>query len=111
MPRLSWRPTSSALLVLKAQLFAKGLTERQAKVDAALEAYEQAVAEAEELADMPDVSGWGLLDLDGKRRVARFIIDTITVAPPASPADRGPRADVAKRFDVNWKRRGELAAA
>jgi hypothetical protein len=92
---------------LKAALFAKGLEARQVKVDAAREAYEAAVTEAEQASDLPDVSGWGMLDLDGKRRVARFVIDHITVGPPVS---RGPHADVGGRFDVSWKRRSETPA-
>jgi hypothetical protein len=116
--RQAWKDAEAELeayvetaVALKAELFAKGLNARQAKVDTARDDYESAVAEAQDFADIPDASGWALLDLDGKRRVTRTIIANITVSPPASKSDRGPHADVAKRFDVNWRRRGELATA
>jgi DNA invertase Pin-like site-specific DNA recombinase len=88
---------------LDARVFKLGLDARQTAVDNAREAYERALAAAETTAQLPDVSGWAALDLDGRRRVARDLISEIVVAPPASVKDRGPHADVSRRFEIRWK--------
>ncbi len=89
---------------LDAQVFKLGIDARQTAADGAREAYEDAVAAAESAAELPDVSGWAALDLDGRRRVARALIDKIVVSPPVS---RGPHADVARRFEIRWNGAGQ----
>lgn len=88
---------------LDARLFKMGIDVRQTAVDEAREAYESAVALAESAAQLPNPSGWLALDMDGRRRVARALISEVVVRPPDSVKDRGPSADVAKRFKVRWK--------
>jgi DNA invertase Pin-like site-specific DNA recombinase len=85
---------------LDAELFKIGLAAREEKVKAAQVAYDDALAAAELGADIPDASGWAALSLDGRRRVARSLIERIIVHPPAS---RSPKLDVADRFEVIWR--------
>jgi DNA invertase Pin-like site-specific DNA recombinase len=89
---------------LDARLFKLGLDARQTAADEAREVYERAVAAAESAADLPSASGWAALDLERRRRVARALISGVVVHPPASIKDRGPHADVSKRFEIRWKR-------
>jgi DNA invertase Pin-like site-specific DNA recombinase len=84
---------------LDAALFKLGLEARQDAVQSARDAFDEAVAQAESAAVLPDVSGWAMLDLDGKRRVARVLISKIVVTPAIS---RGPNADVAARLEFRW---------
>jgi hypothetical protein len=74
---------------------------RRAKVEAAREAYDAALAEAEETVDLPD-SGAAFLALDeqGKRRVARSLIERIVVSPPV------PGGTIEDRFTVDWRNGG-----
>jgi DNA invertase Pin-like site-specific DNA recombinase len=94
---------------LDARLFKIGLDARQTAVDEAREAYESAVALAESATQLPAPSGWLALDLEAKRRVARFLISGVIVRPPASVSDRGPHADVSKRLEIRWNGTGERA--
>lgn len=90
-------------------MFKMGLDARQTTVDKAREAYEAASASAESAAQLSSASGWDALDLDGKRRVARALISEVVVRPPASIKDRGPHADVSKRFAIRWNGSGQRA--
>jgi hypothetical protein len=91
---------------LNAQLFKRGLDTRQAKVDETRAAYDDAISGAEAAATLPDASGWAALNLDGRRRVARALIDKVIVKPPESIRDRGPNADVFRRFEIRWNGAG-----
>jgi hypothetical protein len=78
--------------------FKTGLDSRQERVEAARQAYEDAVARAGDEADLPsDVSDWTTLDAERRRRVARVVVDRIEVGAATS---RGPGADVDARFTV-----------
>jgi DNA invertase Pin-like site-specific DNA recombinase len=88
---------------LDVRVFKLGLDARQKAADGAREAYEAGLAAADNVAQLPQASGWAALDLEGKRRVARALIDEVVVQAPASSRDRGPHADVSKRFAVHWK--------
>lgn len=92
---------------LDTALFAAGVSARQAKL-----AEEQAVADeldahAEATEGLPTLDGWHELksrkDLDGQRRTARSLIDSIVVAPPASRSKRTP---VDERFTIRWRGSG-----
>jgi site-specific DNA recombinase len=87
---------------LDTRVFKLGLDARQTAAGEAREAYERAAAAAESAAELPHASGWAALDLDGRRRVARALISEVVVHPPASIKDRGPHADVSKRFEIHW---------
>jgi hypothetical protein len=71
---------------------------RRAKVERAREAYDAALTEVEETVDLPD-SGDGFLALDeqGKRRVARSLIERIVVSPAL------PGRPITDRFEVHWR--------
>jgi DNA invertase Pin-like site-specific DNA recombinase len=77
------------------------ISPRRAKVEAAREAYDAALAEAEETVDLPD-SGAAFLALDeqGRRRVARSLIERIVVSPPV------PGGTIEDRFSVDWRNGG-----
>jgi DNA invertase Pin-like site-specific DNA recombinase len=77
------------------------ISPRRAKVEATRTAYDTALAEAEETVDLPD-SGAGFLALDeqGKRRVARSLIERIVVSPPV------PGGAIEDRFTVVWRNGG-----
>jgi DNA invertase Pin-like site-specific DNA recombinase len=74
---------------------------RRAKVEAARESYDAALAEAEETVDLPD-SGAAFLALDeqGRRRVARSLIERVVVSPPV------PGGTIEDRFTVDWRNGG-----
>jgi len=91
-----------AASALDARTFRLGLEARQEVVDAVRGALTAATAGAEAAAVMPDVSGWGRLDVDARRRIARVLIDRVIVRPPASSRDRGPHADVGRRLEIVW---------
>lgn len=94
---------------LDARVFKLGLDARQTAADDARAAYERASALAESAAELPDASSWSALDIEGKRRVARTLIAQVVVSPPASIKDRGPHADVSKRFKIRWNGPGQRA--
>jgi DNA invertase Pin-like site-specific DNA recombinase len=77
------------------------ISPRRARVEAAREAYDAALAEAEESVDLPD-SGAAFLALDeqGKRRVARSLIERVVVSPPV------PGGTIEDRFTVDWRNGG-----
>jgi DNA invertase Pin-like site-specific DNA recombinase len=87
--------------VLTRDEMAVAIAPRRAKVEAAREAYDAALAEAEETVDLPD-SGAAFLALDeqGKRRVARSLIERIVVSPPV------PGGTIEDRFTVDWRNGG-----
>jgi hypothetical protein len=80
----------------------RAVSVRQARIDETRAAYEAARDGAEAAATLPGASAWASLDLDDKRRVAKVLIERVTVSAPASVRDRGPNADVARRFEVRW---------
>jgi DNA invertase Pin-like site-specific DNA recombinase len=87
--------------VLTKDEMAVAIAPRRAKVEAARESYDAALAEAEETVDLPD-SGAAFLALDeqGKRRVARSLIERIVVSPAL------PGRPITDRFDVHWRNGG-----
>lgn len=91
---------------LDTRLFTRGLHARQERVTAARSSLDETSARADLATDLPQASGWAALDIDGRRRVARALIADVIVSPPASIADRGPRADVDKRFSIRWNGAG-----
>jgi site-specific DNA recombinase len=82
---------------LDAETFKLGLDARQSRLTTAQQASDDALAAAEMGAQIPDESGWSALSLEGRRRVARSLIDRIIVHPPAS---RSPKLLIADRFEV-----------
>jgi DNA invertase Pin-like site-specific DNA recombinase len=72
--------------------------EREARARAA---YEDLAAEADAAEQIPDPAGYDALDLDGKRQLARLLIDDVVVSPPFS---RSRYADVTERLAIDWKR-------
>ena len=77
------------------------ISPRRAKVEATREAYDAALAEAEESVDLPD-SGAAFLALDeqGRRRVARSLIERVVVSPPIKGGT------IEDRFSVDWRNGG-----
>jgi DNA invertase Pin-like site-specific DNA recombinase len=99
-----------AAKALDADLFKAGLDARQAEVDRARDALEDALSQAETAAELPTLSGWDALDFDHKRQVARTLMESITVHDAQDTATRlthgpwrGPGTDVEARFEVNWR--------
>jgi DNA invertase Pin-like site-specific DNA recombinase len=77
--------------------FKNGYDERQAKVAAAREAYDELLARAEAVHDLPkDGTAYQRLPFARKRRVARQLIAAVVVAPPI----RG--GTIEERFTVRW---------
>ena len=67
----------------------------------AADAYEQQLAHAADVDDLPaDADAWRALDTTHQRRVARSLIDAVVVAPPKN---RSRYADITDRFTVRLK--------
>lgn len=78
--------------------------DRLAQADAALEAAQEAMEEQEkEWPESGRYQAWiDAGDVEARRIVARRAIQAITVEHPASSRERGPYADVDRRFNVIW---------
>ncbi len=97
-------------------LFQRGLEGRQAEVDKARYALDEALSLAEVAAELPSANGWDPLDLDRKRQVAQALIDRVVVEDAREAAastaqdqgvesypSRGRTANVEMRFDLQWR--------
>jgi DNA invertase Pin-like site-specific DNA recombinase len=74
--------------------------QRQQAERHAADAYEEQLTHAAVVEDLPAVAdAWHALDVPHQRRVARSLIDSVVVAPPAS---RSRYANVADRFTVRF---------
>jgi hypothetical protein len=109
-----------AKAALDGPLFQQGLDARQADVDAAREALDDALITAEVAAELPSANGWDALDLDRKRQVARALIDSVVVYDAKDAAEKtaqdrgvesypstGRTANVEMRFDLRWRGDGD----
>jgi DNA invertase Pin-like site-specific DNA recombinase len=87
--------------VLTKDEMATAIAPRRAKVEAAQQAYEQALAEAEEAVDLPQ-SGSAFLAADEQtqRHTAHALIERIVVSPPV------PGGTIEDRFHIVWAHRG-----
>lgn len=75
--------------------------QRQQAERHAANAYEEQLAHAADVEDLPGgADAWRALDVVHQRRVARSLIDRVVVAPPAS---RSRYADITERFKVRFK--------
>lgn len=95
----------TAASALDAELFGQGLAVRQEAVQHASDAFEAMSEHAELSGDLPEASAWASLDLEGKRHVARLLVDRVTVHPARS---RRP-LDTASpdRFQLAWRNGGQ----
>jgi DNA invertase Pin-like site-specific DNA recombinase len=84
--------------VLTADELEVAIVPARAKEEAAQRAYEHALQAAEEAVDLPqDGSAFLALDEQGKRRVARSLIERIVVSPPV------PGGTIIDRFTVDFR--------
>lgn len=80
--------------------FVSGAHARAEREATARAAYEDLASEAEAAESIPDPAAYDALDLDGKRQLARLLIDNVVVAPPFT---RSRFADVTERLAIDWK--------
>jgi DNA invertase Pin-like site-specific DNA recombinase len=95
--------------ILDADDFRAGYETRKARELEAAQVYDDLAARAADAAEMPSSpAAFNALPLAQQRRVAQSLIERIAVSPPLT---RSRFADVALRFDLEWKRSGETARA
>jgi hypothetical protein len=82
--------------------FQAGYADRRDREAAAAQVYDELLAHASEVDEMPTTgAGYDALDLTHQRRIARSLIERIVVSPPAPRTERGPIED---RLALDWKR-------
>jgi DNA invertase Pin-like site-specific DNA recombinase len=88
--------------------FAEGYAERQERAAQAEQVYEELLARASEVAELPgDEAAYDALEFADKRALARSLIARVLVAPPQS---RSRLASIEDRFALEWKRAGQVAS-
>jgi DNA invertase Pin-like site-specific DNA recombinase len=94
---------------LEAEDFTAGYRKRK-DTEAELELrYEELLSEATEADGLPTSgSAYAALDFEGRRRVARKVIDSIVVSPPLS---RSRKADITERLEVRFRGTGEVVSS
>jgi DNA invertase Pin-like site-specific DNA recombinase len=95
--------------VVEDEDWAEGYRQRKEAAAQAEHVYDELLARASEVADLPqDEAAYDALDFAGQRRVARSMIERIRVLPPLSRSRLAPIED---RFDLDWKRPGQVTGA
>lgn len=96
--------------ILDEEDFREGYAIRKAAEAEAVAKYEELLAKAADVDDLPTSgSAWAALKTDAARRkVARSLISGIVVAPPVSRSKFAPIED---RFEVRWTGAGNVAGA